>query len=233
MPNIVDKITQIDFPSDQYIDQNFDKAMIFLHHTASSGNPYGVVEYWESNPDRVATAFLIARGKGTHAPGKTWKDGQIFQVFSSRKAAWHLGVSAKDLARGKPGNQTSSFLNLNTIGIEILNWGGLTEKDGKFLTYTGKAIPEDQVQHYPDGFRGYKHYEKYTNAQLDSVKQLCQYLCDRYNIPSSFKGMEIFDIDKRALRGERGIFTHCSVRPASDKQDCHPQPELIEMLKSL
>jgi N-acetyl-anhydromuramyl-L-alanine amidase AmpD len=233
MADILDKITQIDFPTDQYIDQNSDKAMIFLHHTASSGNPYAVAEYWETNADKVGTAFLIARGKGTHTKGKVWKDGQIFQCFSSRKSAWHLGVSAKDLARGKPGNQSSSFLNLNTVGIEILNWGGLTLKDGKYFTYAGSTVPADQVQEYSEGFRGYHFYQKYTPAQLDSVKQLCQYLCDRYNIPKTFKGMEIFDIDKRALRGERGIFTHCSVRPPSEKQDCHPQPELIEVLKSL
>jgi hypothetical protein len=33
------------------------------------------------------------------------------------------------------------------------------------------------------------------------------------------------------LRGDKGIFTHVSYR--KDKRDCHPQKELVEILKSI
>ena len=56
------------------------------------------------------------------------------------------------------------------------------------------------------------------------------YLCDTYGISKEYFD-SIFDIDKRALKGENGIFTHNSVR--HDKSDIYPCPRMIEMLKNL
>lgn len=44
-------------------------------------------------------------------------------------------------------------------------------------------------------------------------------------------GQNPFDVNKEALNGLPGIWTHVNVR--ADKFDCSPQPELIAMLKSL
>lgn len=228
MSNFVESITQAQLSKNQYVDEIFDKQQIYLHHTASSPDPFGVIEWWQSNKDRIATAFIIAGNSGVM---KRWKDGEIVQCFSSKKGAWHLGVSRADLARGEPGSKTSTMLNLNSVGIELCNWGYLIQKNGKFITYEGNAVPENQICEYTTPFRGYKHYQKYTDAQIESMRKLLMYLCDLYSIEKKFKGKEIFDIDKRALRGENGIFTHVSVRV--DKFDCHPQPELIQMLESL
>jgi len=41
----------------------------------------------------------------------------------------------------------------------------------------------------------------------------------------------IWDIDLFALKNEKGIYTHNSVR--RDKSDVYPCPRLIEMLKNL
>jgi len=41
----------------------------------------------------------------------------------------------------------------------------------------------------------------------------------------------MWDVNEDALNGEPGVWTHVSYR--SDKSDCHPQPELIDVLKSL
>jgi hypothetical protein len=42
---------------------------------------------------------------------------------------------------------------------------------------------------------------------------------------------EIFGLDRRALAGEPGVYTHNSVR--RDKVDIYPHPKMIQMLKSL
>jgi hypothetical protein len=70
----------------------------------------------------------------------------------------------------------------------------------------------------------------YTDAQIESTRQLLVYLCDQYKIPKDYQSI-IFDIDKRALRGEAGIFTHNSVR--KDKSDIYPCPRMIAMLENL
>jgi len=41
----------------------------------------------------------------------------------------------------------------------------------------------------------------------------------------------MWEVSKKALKGESGIFTHNSIR--KDKTDIFPQPEMIQMLKSL
>jgi hypothetical protein len=230
MNEFVNSITQKNLSKDQYVDEVFEKSMIFLHHTAGNSNPFAVVDYWEKVPERVATPFIIG---GTSFKNSKWKDGEIVQCFNSSKAGWHLGLKQVDLNRGKPGNKSSTFLNLNTIGIELTNWGFLVEKNGKFKTWAGSIVPDSRIIELDTPFRGYKYWESYTEPQIESARKLLLYLCDKYDIDKSFKGIEIFDIDKRALRGERGIFTHCSVRPEGEKWDIYPHPLIIQMLKSL
>lgn len=225
MSDILKMITPAWLPEDQYINEKVEKDQVFVHHTASSANPFGVMEYWAGTSERVSTAFIIA-GK----PGKStkWKDGDIIQCFSSAKWSWHLGLKASHLVKG---GRSSRDMNAKSIGIEICNWGQLTLKNGKYYSYAGTVVPETEIVTYPIAYKGYKHYHKYTDAQLENTRQLIRYLCNTYDIPSEFKGMEMFNIDRRCLMGEPGIWTHTSCRP--DKFDCHPQPEMIQMLESI
>lgn len=227
--DILQKITMMpNFSNEHYVDTVYPKNQIFLHFTASDGNPFGCVDYWKRNASKVATAFIMARGTTAK-----YTDGQIFQCFPSNRAAWHLGVTLKHLQVGGPHHVSSSSLNFNSVGIEICNFGGLTLKNGKYWTYAGTTIPESDVYEFDAPYRGYKFYEKYTDAQLESVRQLLLYLCERYTIPTAWKGMKMFDVSPECLRGEKGIWAHVSVRPPADKQDVAPQQPLIDMLQSL
>jgi N-acetyl-anhydromuramyl-L-alanine amidase AmpD len=223
--SILDKITMIEFPASQYLDKEFKKIQCVVHHTASGNSPYGVIDYWKGNSDRVGTPFLITRDTTSH-----FSCGSIVQLFGSNRGIWHLGVSSKDLIAG---GKTSLELNMQSIGIELLNYGYLIERNGKFITYDGTIIPDADIVDLGTPFRGYRYYHKYLDCQLETARELLLYLCDRYDIDKSFKGEEIFNVDKRALKGESGIFTHVSYRKSPEKFDCFPQRELIQMLSSL
>ena len=41
----------------------------------------------------------------------------------------------------------------------------------------------------------------------------------------------MWEVSAEALKGKQGVWSHTSFR--FDKSDIHPQPEIIEMLKSL
>lgn len=228
MSNILDRITMVPLPDDQYLNEASTKRQIFIHHTASSPSPYGVLEYWKQTPERVATAFIVG---GAAPVGAKWNDGDILQCYGSAKWAWHLGLTSAHLAKGAPGQSNNVDMNKMSIGIEICNWGQLTKTDKGFKSYAGTIVPDNQVVTYPVAYKGYTHYQKYTDQQIETVGALVKYLATKYSIPTEFKGMEMFDVDPRCLRGEHGVWTHTSCRP--DKFDCHPQPELISMLKSL
>jgi len=228
MSNVLDKITTVPFPTNQYINEDSTKTQIYIHHTASSPDPFSVVKWWESNTERIATSFVIAGHPGTNTK---WKDGDIIQVFGSKKWAWHLGLKPEHLRRGGPRAKSNTELNKCSIGIEICNWGQLRQTDKGFLNYAGGRVPDDQVVELATPYKGFRFYQKYTQAQLDNTRDLIKFLGDRWNIPVAYKGDRIFDICPEALQGERGVWSHTSVRP--DKFDCFPQPELIQMLRSL
>lgn len=204
----VKKIVQVKFPESQFYKEAQTKKQIVIHHTVSGPDSVRVFEGWASNPERVATAFVISA------------DGTITQGFNSQYWAHHLGLK-------KPNN---TALNKASIAIEVCNWGGLTSNDGKFYSAFNREVPADQVIDYGKKWRGYRYFHKYTTQQIESLRQLLVYLADKYTIDKTYKA-DMWDISPNALSGKNGIYTHVSYR--EDKSDMHPQAELIAMLQSL
>jgi len=217
------KIKVINFPENQYFHEEYQKKQICLHHTVSGNGVTGDIQTWEDDPTVVATAMIIDR------------DGTPYQLFSSKYWAWHLGIGSK-------------LRDSQSIGIEIDNWGWLIPGDGttktfgnpqkqvntiigKYYTYYGYPV-DVPMQYYPNGFRGYNYYEKYTNEQIQTVGELLLFWKQKYSIPLVYHE-KMWDISQDALSGEPGVWAHVSYRPANAKTDLHPQPEVIEMLKTV
>jgi len=211
----ISKIKQVRLKESQYFAEESAKTQIYLHHTAGNGNAEAVSRYWNGTSDRVATAFVVGQ------------DGLIVQCFSSKHWAWHLGISKAEFK-----GQGAKYQNLDkaSVGIEVCNWGYLKEKDGKFYNYVNTRVPESMVTTLDEPFKGFKHWYKYTDAQIESTRQLLVYLCDTYNIPRQYRA-QIFSLDKEAFKGTPGIYTHNSVR--KDKSDIYPCPRMIQMLENL
>lgn len=207
-------------PENEYHKVEYPKKQIVLHHTASGGNSKGDIDFWASkaSPGAISTAFCIDR------------DGIIWQCFSSKYYAAHLGTPTSTFKKFGVKNTVDS-LHKGSIGIELDNWGWLIEKNGKFYSYAGTEIKPENVITYPDGFLGYKYFEKYPDAQLKSLKDLVGYLATTYKIETHYNS-DMWKVSKDALSGKNGIYTHVSYRE-SGKWDCHPQSELINMLNTL
>lgn len=187
------------------------KKQIYLHHTAGGADAISTFTFWDADPLNVGTCCAISR------------NGQIAQGFSSKHWAYHLGLKSSHF-KGLP------YINLdkNSIGIELCNWGYLTQKGTKFYNYVGKEVKD--VCKLDEPFKGYKYFENYTKEQIASVKDLLLLWRDKYAIDLSHNE-DIWDVTKRALSGKNGLFTHNSVR--ADKIDVYPHPLLIEMLNDL
>jgi hypothetical protein len=221
----ISRIIQYNLPSANYYQEEVPKKQIYIHHTAGASNPVPVIEGWKARTDHVCTAFVIA-GKGPLGAG--WKDGTIYQAFSSKYWGYHLGLKKKVFAdAGVP----YLPLDKSAVAIEICSWGALTLKpDGKYYHYLGKTVPAEEVIRLEEPYRGSNYYHRYTDAQLASLNDLLVYLCNKFTIPKTFHP-DMFDISRNALTGVPGIWTHTSVR--TDKVDCAPQPNLVRLLKSL
>ena len=211
----ITKIVQHRLSNDQFFQDVHKKKQIYLHHTAGGGNPIAVAKYFHQKQERVATAFVIGE-KGT-----------IVQLFSSKHWAYHLGLKPEVFAEKGVNYQS---LDKISIGIEICNFGMLKKQNGNFINYIGGKVDRSQVTELNGKYKGHIFWQRYTDEQIESTRQLLVYLCDTYGISKEYNN-SIFDIDKRALRGENGIFTHNSVR--HDKSDIYPCPRMIEMLQNL
>lgn len=218
------KLTQFDFPSAQYFSKEVTKKQIYLHHTAGNADPFGVFRDWATTDTRVATCVVVG---GKPKADSNWIDGEVVQGFSSKLYAYHLGLKESVFEQN---NIPYDYLDEMSIGIEICNWGQLTLKNGVYYNYVNKEVAPNNVITLDTPHRGYKYYHAYTDAQIVAVKELLILWRDKYNIPIGYNP-DIFDICPRALRAEKGVFTHNSVR--TDKVDISPQPKMIEMLKSL
>lgn len=192
------------------------KKQIYLHHTAGTGNAENVFSNWERDKQgRIGTCVAIGR------------DGSIVQGFKSEFWAYHLGLTSQPF---RANNLPFIPLDKISIGIEIVNWGYLTKKGDKFYSYAGTEVPKDEVTTLAKPFKGQKYFQSYTPEQIDSTIELLKLWKDKYNIDITYND-DIWDVSKRALSGENGVFTHNSVR--SDKSDVFPCPNLIEALKTL
>jgi hypothetical protein len=232
-PIDLSKIQKLDFPENQFYKNITPKRQICLHHTASGKGIDGDFQHWLNDPTRVATAVIVGY------------DGQIYSLFDSKYWGHHLGIKPEVFTKHgmAPNNEG---LNKACIGIEIDAWGPLALHDGHYKSYTGTIVNINEVQLYRTAFKTYPqskffdeigvtgkpafHYHKYSDAQLYSTAQLLQLWTNAYEIPKKYNE-KMWDVCVEALRGDLGIWSHVSYR--SDKQDCHPQPELIGMLKSI
>lgn len=215
----LNEIISVDFPKDQYIREGHSKSQIVLHHTVSGQGVNGDISWWRKTTDRVGTAIIVG-----------W-DGKIYQCFGSKYWAYHLGLKTSN----------NKKLNQGSIGIEIDAWGGLIRTNRQWYpakwdkvlkknVANTRVAPIQNVQIYENGFRGFYGFEKYTDEQIEAVRELLVYWNKRYEIPLKYNA-DMWDISKKALSGTAGIWTHVSFR--KDKSDCYPDERLINMLKEL
>jgi hypothetical protein len=144
------------------------------------------------------------------------------------------------------------MLDKQSIGVELDNWGGLFKGDGnikqfgkrrdgspnmvntkvgKYYATYGNSV-KCPLTHYKDGFRGYDYFESYPDAQLRSLGELLRLWNQTYSIPLTYQS-DMWQKSQSALQGTPGVWAHVSYRNPKAKQDAHPQPELIHMLKTL
>lgn len=214
----ISKIKWYPAPESEYHKAQFPKKQIVIHHTASGGDSKGDIDFLNKEAGKVHVAFWIDR------------NGTIWQAFSSKYYAPHLGVPTATFKKFKVDN-TVDNLHKSSIGIELDSWGYLTLKNGKYVSYAGVEVKPENVITYPNLFLGQKYYEKYYKAQLLTLKDLLIYLAETFDISLEYNE-DMWTVSKDALSGKNGVYTHISYRE-SGKWDCHCQKELIDMLKSL
>ena len=233
------KFNIIKFNPSQYFTDQTNKNQIVLHHTVSGGK-WGIdaikgdINHFYEQEAKIAVHFIISR------------DGTINQLFSIKNWGYHLGIPQKTFNDYNIHLSEDHLLDKKSISIEIDSWGPLlqdnvtkkwypttwdTANKKPIINKHANPISEENIVFYKNSFRGFNAYEKYTNEQIYAVKQTIFSIKEIFNNIELNYHEDMWDISINALNGTNGIWTHVSYR--KDKSDCHPQPELIQMLKLL
>lgn len=231
--------------SDEYYKGPVKKDWIFLHHTAGWHDPYQTINGWELDArGAVGTEYVLG---GSSILGNNDKfDGELVSAFPAGGYAWHLSIGNTEMHR-------------NSIGIEVCNFGFLTKggfwkynsstkknewKAGKpdsFYTYVGTEAHPSQVIKLDEKFRGYEYWQKYSEKQIQVLKDWILYISDLNNIDprkglveliQKVGGHKAFDTcDVNMCAATKGLWLHTNV--VLGKVDLFPQPEVVDMLLSL
>ncbi len=191
-------------PDTEYFHNAGEKTGICIHHTVG-GSAKSSFEWWMRDGNTVGTPFIIAR------------DGTIHEVFDPKGWAWQFGLKWSSIDKMK--------FEKRFIGIEIASEGGLLESGGKLFCFdrissrTEKS--KDEVFDYGSDYRGYRYFDRYEKPQIDSLIELINFLCDKFEIARkvpknylSYHGEKLMDF--------KGIIGHQMVR--KDKSD--PAPDI-------
>jgi N-acetyl-anhydromuramyl-L-alanine amidase AmpD len=205
MPVPQPEIKKLPLKENQYYQGVYDKKYIILHHTAG-GSAASSIAGWAATPEHIATPYVIDR------------DGTIYECYDPKFWAYSLGVKG------------NSEIEKAAIPIEIACYGALTEKNGKWITYTGNEIQPAQTIKLNTAFRGFQVWEAYTPEQISALKKLLPYLVDKFKIRLQSDRNNFWEYQDPS-KLPSGIYSHTTVR--KDKIDIFPQPDLVELLKSL
>jgi len=233
-------------PNGEFFAGPTKKDWVFLHHTAGWENPYNTISAWARDTrGAISTEFVLGGPKITD--GNNAFDGELVQAFPTGGYGWHLGTG-------------NNVMHRNSVGIEVCNFGFLTLggywkwnvttkrnewiklKSDRLYTYVGTEInpSSSQVVTLAKEFRGHKTWHRYSDSQIEVLKNWILFIANRDNIdvrkglPELIRqnGAAAFDFfDVNYVERNKGLWSHTNVR--KDKVDMFPQQELIDMLLSL
>jgi N-acetyl-anhydromuramyl-L-alanine amidase AmpD len=200
----------------QYMTQEYVKDSIFLHHTAGL-NAEGAWQWWNQTPERVGTPYIIDR------------DGKIIECFDPKMWAYHLGV-----------NNDDNYHEMHSINVELVSGGQLYPENGQFKFYPlypntqfFTIIPKDEVIELGEPWRGFKFYHKYTDLQIEALRELLIYLHGEFpTIKFQSDLTDFYELNPVVIaKHQAGLWSHSTVR--ADKTDIIPYVPLLDMLNEV
>ena len=209
----------------EYIDGPIKNEYVYLHHTAGWHNPYMIIDQWgKDDRGQIGTEFVL--GGRNHKTGDDEYNGVMVQAFPEGCQGWHLGKTQ------------SGWMNKHSVGLEICSFGYL---DSEFKTYVGTKAIDTEVIKLKEPFKGHLYYHKYSEKQIKETEKWIRYVGERDGVDVRLGLKQFiqkhgptkgFDFQIDASMGKvKGLLTHTNVR--TDKSDCYPDPDLVDMILSL
>lgn len=198
-------------PQTEFFNVSTEKSGICIHHTVG-GTAESTFNWWNNDGSMVGTAYIIGR------------DGTLFEVFDPECWAWQFGLPWAP--------EEKIAFEKRFIGIELASEGALLEENGKYYCFDRISPrtekPANEVFDAGSVYRGYQFFDRYEPEQVETLIELINDLCDRFDIPRKMMPDPFKYYGKQAEKFE-GIIGHVTVR--EDKTDPAPMPDFWQKIK--
>lgn len=216
--------------NDVNIDYNKEKTIkkrILITHTGGSYRPdlsvitrsitsltknETVIKYYSPH-------YIIGR-KSSYNDDDVW-DGIIINVYDD--AYWSEFIKTKN-----------NNFNKNTINICLCCSGPLKKlSDGVFINNFNIIVDNNDVVELTQPYKGHVYWEKYTEKQIESLKNLIYHLCKKHNIEIIKTNYDVAWFNYNVKNINSYNFIDTGGRIDKNEFGLFPQAEIIEMLNEL
>lgn len=140
------------------------------------------------------------------------RNGTIYQHFNPKFHSDFIGIKEVDK---------------KTISIVVENMGCLFKTpSGKYINWLNEVCPEENVTEKT--WLGYNYWETFTDEQLQSTIELCQYLCDEFSIQK--KIIDFHHYHKDTIKFKGIVFRSNYIEESSDINPSFDIKKFNEML---
>jgi hypothetical protein len=114
------------------------------------------------------------------------RDGKIFEHFSPKYYSDFIGVE-----------QDKSNISILLVNV---GWLKLNKLNNTYTDWVGHTYSKN-INVLERSWRGYDYWYEYTNVQLESLKGLLVFLCDKHKIPKQCIGNNVYSEDVDIYKG--------------------------------
>jgi len=159
-----------------FYNEIYDKTQIIIGNTYRNNMlHYGSWIYRLNGNNKKTATFTID------------KEGNIFQHYNPKYYSTFI-------------DQEQDKASI-TIVLENIGWFKKDTMIDKYVDWLGHNYRRQPDEVLMKRWRNHTYWDKYTQVQMDSLKELVSYLCDEYKVPKNFVGHNVFDENIDLFKG--------------------------------
>lgn len=163
-------------PDTNYYGDVYDKTQIIVGHSYRTGmSHYGSWIYRLNGKNKKTSTFTID------------KQGKIFQHFDSKYFSDFIG-----------NQQDKASIS---ITLENTGWFRKDNMVDRYVDWLGHNYKKQPNEVLMKRWRNYTYWDKYTEPQMESLRNLVIKLCDDHKISKDFIGHNVYDENVDLYKG--------------------------------
>lgn len=167
------KINKKDFLTKNHYKTKLPKQQIIIANSLRMKDNHLVrLKYKDFGKSKKWSTFTIRR------------NGEVLQHFSDKNHSDFIGIKEVDI---------------KSITITLENMGWLRKIDDVYYNWINEICDKKDVGR--KNYMGYEYWHKYTEKQIDSLVELCDYLSEKHNILKSVIDFHHYHKDIKKYKG--------------------------------